>query len=452
MLERRRMRKNVETGRNEGKLEMILDKEFKRHAKGNDDCKSRIRTTLSNNSLVSANQTKIKTKLHHIISPNQPQVSSYLLIVFFSANFLLVLATNTLSASIVSPNPQIIHFLLLFQMAATTFHQAIGTLEPRGHIGNFTFHQECGSTPMRLTAKSLKVKIGPLKSCRSIQSSSSSSSSYHTSEYNPSNDTNYNSPKKPSEAALILIRHGESLWNEKNLFTGCVDVPLTKKGVEEAIEAGKRISNIPIDMIYTSSLIRAQMTAMLAMTQHRRKKVPIVMHDENEQAKAWSQIFSEETKKQCIPVVTAWQLNERMYGELQGLNKQETADKYGKEQVHEWRRSYDIPPPNGESLEMCAERAVAFFKQEIEPQLQGGKNVMIAAHGNSLRSIIMYLDKLTSQEVISLELSTGIPMLYIAKEEKYIRRGSPAAPTEAGVYAYTKNLAKYRQKLDEMLH
>ncbi|XP_010445788.1 PREDICTED: uncharacterized protein LOC104728520 [Camelina sativa] len=163
------------------------------------------------------------------------------------------------------------------------------------------------------------------------------------------------------EAALILIRNGESLWNEKNLFTGCVDVPLTEKGVEEAIEAGKRISNIPVDVIFTSSLIRAQMTAMLAMIQHRRKKVPIILHDESEQAKTWSQVFSDEIKNQSIPVIPAWQLNERMYGELQGLNKKETAEKYGKQQVHEWRRSYDIPPPMGESLEMCAERAVASF-------------------------------------------------------------------------------------------
>ncbi|KAK9096739.1 hypothetical protein Sjap_022236 [Stephania japonica] len=268
----------------------------------------------------------------------------------------------------------------------------------------------------------------------------------------PSNKDTSDSRKKSYEAALILIRHGESLWNEKNLFTGCVDVPLTKKGVEEAIEAGKRISNIPVDMIFTSALIRAQMTAMLAMTQHRRKKVPVIMHNESEQARVWSQIYSEETKKQSIPVVTAWQLNERMYGELQGLNKQETADRYGKEQVHEWRRSYDIPPPNGESLEMCADRAVAYFTEHIEPQLLSGKNVMIAAHGNSLRAIIMYLDKLTSKEVISLELSTGIPMLYIMKNGKFIRRGSPVAPTEAGVYAYTRSLAVYRQKLDEMLH
>ncbi|KAI4321147.1 hypothetical protein MLD38_034565 [Melastoma candidum] len=268
---------------------------------------------------------------------------------------------------------------------------------------------------------------------------------------NPSKSDLSDSPKKSKESALILIRHGESLWNEKNLFTGCVDVPLTKKGVEEAIEAGKRISNIPVDMIYTSALIRAQMTAMLAMTQHRRKKVPIVLHNESEQAKQWSKIFSEDTLKQSIPVVTAWQLNERMYGELQGLNKQETAERYGKELVHEWRRSYDIPPPNGESLEMCAERAVAYFKDQIEPQLQSGKHIMIAAHGNSLRSIIMYLDKLTSQEVISLELSTGVPMLYIFKDGKFIRRGSPAAPSEVGVYAYTKTLAKYRQRLDDKL-
>ncbi|KAK4539088.1 hypothetical protein RGQ29_031980 [Quercus rubra] len=165
------------------------------------------------------------------------------------------------------------------------------------------------------------------------------------------------------ETALILIRHGESLWNEKNLFTGCVDVPLTKRGVEEAVEAGKRISNIPVDMIFTSALIRAQMTAMLAMSQHRRKKVPIVMHNESKEAKAWNQIYSKETKKQSIPVITAWQLNERMYGELQGLNKQETAERYGKEQVHEWRLSFDIPPPNGESLEMCSQRAVAYFRE-----------------------------------------------------------------------------------------
>ncbi|KAL3003982.1 hypothetical protein AAZX31_08G136500 [Glycine max] len=254
-----------------------------------------------------------------------------------------------------------------------------------------------------------------------------------------------------AESALILIRHGESLWNEKNLFTGCCDVPLTNRGVEEAIEAGQRISYIPIDMIFTSALIRAQMTAMLAMTQHSQKKVvPIIIHDESEQATTWTQVYSEKTTKQSIPVITAWQLNERMYGELQGLNKQETAERYGKEKVHEWRRSFDIPPPKGESLEMCFQRAVPYFKDFIEPQLKSGKHVMVAAHGNSLRSIIMYLDGLTSQEVTSLEISTGIPLLYIYKEGKFNSRGSPVGPTEAGVYAYTQSLAVYRQQLDDM--
>ncbi|KAL8215573.1 hypothetical protein R6Q57_022410 [Mikania cordata] len=345
-------------------------------------------------------------------------------------------------------------------MAATTFNGSVATIKAHGYIGNFAPHQDFGNGSLQLTARGFKIDFGLSRTKRHwsrergsclIQASSFQSTTISDEVLAPVHSTN-EPIKKSREAALILIRHGESSWNEKNLFTGCVDVPLTRKGVEEAIEAGKRVSNIPVDMLYTSALIRAQMTAMLAMTQHRRKKVPIVLHNESEQAESWSQIFSLETEKQCIPVVAAWQLNERMYGELQGLNKQETADKYGKEQVHEWRRSYDIPPPNGESLEMCAERAVAYFKEHIEPQLQAGKNVMIAAHGNSLRSIIMYLDKLTSQEVISLELSTGIPMLYIVKEEQYIRRGSPAAPSEASVYAYTKNLARYRQKLDEMVH
>ncbi|GLT93837.1 hypothetical protein SLE2022_116110 [Rubroshorea leprosula] len=345
------------------------------------------------------------------------------------------------------------------RMATAVFHQTAGTLQSRQFINNSGV-SDLGNFSVRLFRRGVKVDIrlskrgnyGSVERKFGVIQASTFSTPVFDPVSSPSNDNTHESRKKSNEAALILIRHGESLWNEKNLFTGCVDVPLTKKGVEEAIEAGKRISNIPVDLIFTSSLIRAQMTAMLAMTQHRRRKVPIIIHNESDQARTWSQIYSEDTIKQSIPVIAAWQLNERMYGELQGLNKQETADRFGKEKVHEWRRSYDIPPPNGESLEMCAQRAVAYFKQNIEPQLLSGKNVMIAAHGNSLRSIIMYLDQLTSQEVISLELSTGIPMLYIFKEGKFIRRGSPVAPTEAGVYAYTRRLALYRQKLDEMLH
>ncbi|CAA6674876.1 unnamed protein product [Spirodela intermedia] len=316
-------------------------------------------------------------------------------------------------------------------MATTTSHHLVGTIQTSEINKMSAFHNR----PGRISVKFISEGIGIVTGL--IHASTSQSSLVDPVQLQSTKIDN-DSRKKSNEVALILIRHGESLWNEKNLFTGCVDVPLTEKGVEEAIEAGRRISNIPVDMIYTSALIRAQMTAMLAMTQHRRKKVPIVMHDESERAKAWSQIYSAETKKQSIPVIAAWQLNERIRQIWQ-------------EQVHEWRRSYDIPPPNGESLEMCAERAVAYFKEQIEPQLLNGKNVMISAHGNSLRSIIMYLDRLTSQEVISLELSTGIPMLYIFKEGKFIRRGSPVGPSEAGVYAYTRSLALYRQKLDETL-
>ncbi|XP_070030734.1 2,3-bisphosphoglycerate-dependent phosphoglycerate mutase 1-like isoform X1 [Nicotiana sylvestris] len=255
------------------------------------------------------------------------------------------------------------------------------------------------------------------------------------------------SRRSAPESYLILIRHGESMWNEKNLFTGCVDVPLTNKGVEEAIEAGKRIRHLPIDVVYISALIRSQMTAMLALTEHHCKKVPIIIHNETEQAKLWSQIYSEGTEMQSVPVIKAWQLNERMYGELQGYNKQETAERCGKEQVYKWRRSYDAQPPNGESLEMCLRRAVTYFKEQVEPQLSGGKNVMVVAHANSLRSILMYLDKLTAEEVIHLELSTGVPMLYIYKGNQFIRRGSPLGSMEAGVYAYTESLALYKQNL-----
>ncbi|GAB2224270.1 hypothetical protein Droror1_Dr00005022 [Drosera rotundifolia] len=317
-------------------------------------------------------------------------------------------------------------------MATSIYHQAFGILHTAGPANCSGLHQEQANILLRFIPRGNGYTAGRLRteSCISSKRSSglpqasTSQMSVLDQVLSPSEGSNNGIAKKSNEAALILIRHGESLWNEKNLFTGCVDVPLTNKGVEEAIEAGKRISNIPVDMIFTSVLIRAQMTAMLAMTQHRQKKVPIILHNESDQAKSWSQIYSEDTQKQSIPVITAWQLNERMYGELQGLNKQETADRFGKEKVHEWRRSYDIPPPNGESLEMCAERAVAYFKEHIEPQLSAGNNVMIAAHGNSLRSIIMHLDALTSQEVIGLELATGVPLLYIFKEGKFTRRGA----------------------------
>jgi len=258
---------------------------------------------------------------------------------------------------------------------------------------------------------------------------------------------------------LILMRHWQSLWNKKNFFTGCVDVPLSELGVQEALEAGKKVALIPIDKIYVSALCRAQMTALIAMTQHRLQKVPIIQYTgEDDRAIEWSTVHSEPAKEDSIPVVRAWQLNERMYGELQGLDKKQTAQKYGDEQVAIWRRSYATPPPNGESLEMTAARSVKYFKEEIEPLLVRGENVMISAHGNSLRAIIMYLENLSPEEVVLLELATGKPLLWELNPEQpdgdkpgtYLRRGAPQESTQVGVYAVSPKLAAYRSVMETM--
>lgn len=211
---------------------------------------------------------------------------------------------------------------------------------------------------------------------------------------------------------LILLRHGQSEWNKRNLFTGWVDIPLSQEGIEEALSAGVLISRIPIDVIITTTLVRAQMTALLAMSKHHSKKVPVVLHTDEGKLDEWSQVYSDETKKEMIPVIRTAELNERAYGELQGLNKAETAEKFGAEQVKMWRRSYDIAPPKGESLAMTAERSIPYFKKIIVPLLEDGKNVFVCAHGNSLRSIIMHLDKLSKDQVVHLELATGVPIIY----------------------------------------
>ncbi len=210
---------------------------------------------------------------------------------------------------------------------------------------------------------------------------------------------------------LIMMRHGQSQWNKLNLFTGWVDIPLSVEGIEESFKGGKQIADIPIDIIFISSLTRALMTAMLAMSLHSSGKVPVLLHQEGKM-ETWGKIHNAETEKGCIPVISAWELNERMYGELQGLNKAETIDKYGAEQVKIWRRSYDTAPPAGESLAMTAARTLPYFTDIIVPYLKEGKNVFISAHGNSLRSIIMQLDDLSKEEVLQLEIATGAPIIY----------------------------------------
>lgn len=220
---------------------------------------------------------------------------------------------------------------------------------------------------------------------------------------------------------LILLRHGQSIWNKENLFTGWVDIPMSEEGMQEAIQAGKKIENIPIDIVFTSTLNRAQMTVPLALLHHKSGKIPVFMHPGEGKLEAWGQVYSEETKKQLIPVYTAWELNERMYGRLQGLNKAETAQKYGAEQVHIWRRSFDVKPPDGESLAMTAARAIPYFQKKIMPHLEKGETVLISAHGNSLRAIVMHLDGLSKEEVVALELATGEPLIYSQKNGKWKR-------------------------------
>ncbi len=222
-------------------------------------------------------------------------------------------------------------------------------------------------------------------------------------------------------AQLVLIRHGESVWNRMNVFTGWVDVPLSSIGITEAINAGKQLSNIEFNVIFTSLQVRAMETAMLIIAQNNSKKTPVIIHLEGKMQE-WSVIYSDQMKDNIIPVYQDWHLNERYYGELQGKNKAETAKEYGDELVHQWRRSYDIPPINGECLKETAGRTIPFFIEKIVPQLEQGKNVLVSAHGNSLRSIVMYIDNLTKEGVLSLEIPTGKPLFYEMERGKLIRK------------------------------
>lgn len=215
------------------------------------------------------------------------------------------------------------------------------------------------------------------------------------------------------DSILVLLRHGESEWNRKNLFTGWVDVPLSQEGIEEAKRAGKRFSSIPFDIVFMSSLIRSKLTAMIAMSEHRQGKTPVVLHSGEGRLEEWGKNSNPRGSETTIPAISAWEINERMYGDLQGLDKDETRKKFGVDQVKIWRRSYDVSPPNGESLEMTAKRSIPYFQNQIFPYVKRGKNVLVSAHGNSLRSIVMFLEDLSKEEVLKLEIPTGEPLCYI---------------------------------------
>ena len=186
---------------------------------------------------------------------------------------------------------------------------------------------------------------------------------------------------------LILVRHGQSEWNEKNLFTGWKDPGLTDLGVDEANNAGRLIKETEIifDKMFTSNLGRAQKTGSIILDVLDQINVAIIKNEA---------------------------LNERNYGSLAGLNKDDARKKWGEEQVHIWRRSFDIPPPDGESLKNTAERVLPYFNQQIMPKIIDGNNILIAAHGNSLRALIMQLDNISQEDIVKLEIPTGAPIHY----------------------------------------
>lgn len=199
---------------------------------------------------------------------------------------------------------------------------------------------------------------------------------------------------------LILLRHGQSQWNLENRFTGWIDIALTEQGIAEAKSAGEKIKaeGIILDVAFTSVLARAIDTLTYCL----------------------------ETAEQTdLPTIKDQALNERHYGDLQGLDKAETAKQYGDAQVKIWRRSYDVPPPNGESLKDTAARTLPYYYDKIVPALKEGKNVIISAHGNSLRAIVMVLDKLDEKQILELNIPNGVPIVYDIDAD-----GNPTSKTE----------------------
>ncbi len=185
---------------------------------------------------------------------------------------------------------------------------------------------------------------------------------------------------------LVIVRHGQSRWNLENRFTGWNDIDLSPAGEEEAKKAGEKLKNYKFDEAFTSVLIRAQRTLDFILDKIGQKDIPV---------------YKDKA------------LNERMYGDLQGLNKDECRVKFGDEQIKIWRRSYDVGPPNGESLKTTSERVMPFYHEKIEPELKKGKNILISAHGNSLRALMMFLEKLTPEQILQTEIPTGSPKEYI---------------------------------------
>lgn len=211
-------------------------------------------------------------------------------------------------------------------------------------------------------------------------------------------------------STLVLLRHGESAWNLQNRFTGWIDVSLSERGVAEAATAGELLCDIAFDKAFTSTLMRAQHTLYEVLRRNRHVAHYKCVH---EAGNGWYGHFhAAASDRGELEVLVNEALNERYYGDLQGMDKAVAAERFGAEQVHIWRRSYDIPPPNGESLQMTAERTLAYYRARIEPLLREGRTLLVAAHGNSLRALIMHIESLTPAQILAYELPTGVPHCY----------------------------------------
>ncbi|WP_407356480.1 histidine phosphatase family protein [Methanolobus sp. WCC5] len=215
---------------------------------------------------------------------------------------------------------------------------------------------------------------------------------------------------------LILVRHGQSRWNLENRFAGWVDVPLSEKGIKEATDCAEELKSVELDVAFTSKLTRAQETLLLILA--KQKKTGIFLHD-NRKRDEWSYHPGRFDESE-MPIHSSEALNERFYGKLQGKNKQEAKKTYGEEQVFLWRRSYEVRPPGGESLRDTYERVVPYFKDRILPQLEERRNTIVVAHGNSLRSMVKYIENISDEDIPKLEIATGKPLYYRFVKGKFI--------------------------------
>ena len=211
-------------------------------------------------------------------------------------------------------------------------------------------------------------------------------------------------------ARLIIVRHGESVWNMENRFTGWIDVDLSQKGIAEAQKAGELLRDYRFDKIYVSHLIRAIHTMQLILEKTSDKRTPMIFHEDDSEEKKREHHTGDESKE--LPIFMSKKIAERYYGNLQGLNKDDARAKWGAEQVQIWRRSFNIPPPAGESLKDTMSRVMPYWDSTIKKDLISGKTILIVAHGNSLRAIIKYLEKISDEDIPNHEIPTGVPIEY----------------------------------------